>query len=130
MQLPPDVFFALPSANLLAGPWPPLDHRSFRILIDGAHAMLQVYDLQEYRPGAVLRKIWKNFEAQERNGDTWAPIVRGCALGHPAMPPQTACSLGERICCFDMKECPVTASSYLPKHNVQAHHQSVACARR
>ncbi|CAK0764782.1 hypothetical protein CVIRNUC_003193 [Coccomyxa viridis] len=37
----------------------------------------QVYDLQEYRPGAVLRKIWKNFEAQERNGDTWAPIVRG-----------------------------------------------------
>lgn len=39
--------------------------------------LLQVYDLQEYRPAPVLRKIWKNFEAQERNGDTWAPIVRG-----------------------------------------------------
>ena len=100
------------------------------MLIDGAHAILQVYDLQEYRPGAVLRKIWKNFEAQERNGDTWAPIVRGCALDHPAMPQQTACSLGERICCFDVKECPVTASSYLPKHNVQARHQSIACAQK
>lgn len=39
--------------------------------------LLQVYDLQEYRPAPVLKKIWKNFEAQERNGDTWAPIVRG-----------------------------------------------------
>ena len=39
--------------------------------------LLQVYDLQEYRPAPVLRKIWKNFEVQERNGDTWAPIVRG-----------------------------------------------------
>ncbi|CAL5219909.1 g1838 [Coccomyxa viridis] len=37
----------------------------------------QVYDLQEYRPAPVLRKIWKNFEIQERNGDTWAGIVRG-----------------------------------------------------
>ena len=37
----------------------------------------QVYDLQEYRPAPVLKKIWKNFEAQERNGDTWAGIVRG-----------------------------------------------------
>ena len=65
--------------------------------------MLQVYDLQEYRPGAVLRKIWKNFEAQERNGDTWAPIVRGWGLTMPARPRQSACSLGERIFYFDME---------------------------
>ena len=39
-----------------------------------------MYDLQEYRPAPVLRKIWKNFEIQERNGDTWAGIVRGCAF--------------------------------------------------
>ncbi|CAL8467982.1 g7520 [Coccomyxa elongata] len=36
----------------------------------------QVYDLHEYRPGPVLRRIWKNLEAQEAAGDTWAPIVR------------------------------------------------------
>lgn len=43
--------------------------------MSACHAV-QVYDLQEYRPAPVLRKIWKNFEAQERNGDTWAAIVR------------------------------------------------------
>ena len=36
----------------------------------------QVYDLLEYRPAQVLRRIWKNLEAQEKAGDTWAPIVR------------------------------------------------------
>lgn len=37
---------------------------------------VQVFDLQEYRPGPVLRRIWKNYEAKEREGDSWAPIVR------------------------------------------------------
>lgn len=38
----------------------------------------QVFDLQEYRPAPVLKRIWKNFQAQQDAGDTWAPIVRGC----------------------------------------------------
>lgn len=36
----------------------------------------QVFDLQEYRPGPVLKRIWANLDAQEAAGDTWAPIVR------------------------------------------------------
>ena len=37
---------------------------------------LQVFDLQEYRPGPVLKKIWENFAEQERAGDKIAPIIR------------------------------------------------------
>ena len=59
--------------------------------------MLQVYDLQEYRPGAVLRKIWKNFEAQERNGDTWAPIVRGWGLTSLPGPDNLPASWGAHL---------------------------------
>ena len=43
-----------------------------------ARLVWQVFDLQEYRPGPVLKRIWKNFQAQQDAGDTWAPIVRGC----------------------------------------------------
>ena len=53
--------------------------------------LLQVYDLQEYRPAPVLKKIWKNFEAQERNGDTWAPIVRGWVQPFVSLPELSCC---------------------------------------
>ena len=76
MQLMRKASFPHPVRNKLRAlgrPWVWTSSASSDVVL----AVLQVYDLQEYRPGAVLRKIWKNFEAQERNGDTWAPIVRG-----------------------------------------------------
>lgn len=56
----------------------------------------QVYDLQEYRPAPVLRRIWKNFEAQEKAGDTWAPIVRRSVLSM-----HHTCNCG---CCSGLNE--------------------------
>lgn len=37
---------------------------------------MQVFDLSEHRPGPVLKKIWENFEEQEKAGDQIAPILR------------------------------------------------------
>ena len=36
----------------------------------------QVFDLNEYRPGPVLRQIWANFREREEAGDPMARIVR------------------------------------------------------
>ena len=40
---------------------------------------LQVFDLQEYRPGPVLKHIWENFAKREQDGDQIAPIMRRSA---------------------------------------------------
>ena len=37
---------------------------------------LQVYDLQDFRPKAVLEKIWANFTTREAAGDNVAAIMR------------------------------------------------------
>ena len=36
---------------------------------------VQVFDLQEYRPGPVLKKIWDNLKEREALGDQIAPII-------------------------------------------------------
>ncbi|KAK9835245.1 hypothetical protein WJX81_008484 [Elliptochloris bilobata] len=36
----------------------------------------QVFDLNEYRPGPVLRQIWANFMEREEAGDAMAKIIR------------------------------------------------------
>lgn len=40
----------------------------------------QVYDLNEYRPGPVLQRIYANLTASAQQGDTQADIVRRSAL--------------------------------------------------
>ena len=40
---------------------------------------MQVFDLQEYRPGPVLKHIWENLAKQEQAGDQIAPIIRRSA---------------------------------------------------
>ena len=42
--------------------------------------MQQVYDLNEYRPGPVLQRIYANLTATAQQGDTQANIVRRSAL--------------------------------------------------
>lgn len=42
---------------------------------------MQVFDLQEYRPGPVLKRIWENFQEQEEAGDLLAPIAKRYANG-------------------------------------------------
>jgi len=45
--------------------------------------MRQVFDLNEYRPGPVLRQIWANFAEREEAGDRMAPIIRRRAADAP-----------------------------------------------
>lgn len=40
----------------------------------------QVFDLQQFRPGPVLRQIWQNFEQQKRVGDKLAAPIQGWAM--------------------------------------------------
>lgn len=39
-------------------------------------AVLQVFDLSEYRPDTVLKQIWKNLEKLEQQGNQRAAVVR------------------------------------------------------
>ena len=40
---------------------------------------MQVFDLQEFRPGQVLQQIYKNFEDAERRGDPLAASLKRSA---------------------------------------------------
>ena len=37
---------------------------------------MQVFDLQHFRPGPVLKQIWANFDEAIRSGDTQAELIR------------------------------------------------------
>ena len=41
---------------------------------------MQVFDLQEFRPGQVLQQIYKNFEDAERRGDHLAASLKRSAF--------------------------------------------------
>ncbi len=41
---------------------------------------MQVFDLQEFRPGQVLQQIYKNFEDAERRGDPLAASFKRSAF--------------------------------------------------
>ena len=50
---------------------------------------LQVFDLQEFRPGQVLQQIYKNFQDAERRGDPLAASLKRSAFvagGHTSRP--------------------------------------------
>ena len=50
---------------------------------------MQVFDLQEFRPGQVLQQIYKNFEDAERQGDPLAASLKRSASvvgGHKPEP--------------------------------------------
>ena len=40
---------------------------------------MQVFDLQHFRPGPVLKQIWANFEAAAKMGDPQAELVKRSA---------------------------------------------------
>ena len=54
--------------------------------------MRQVFDLNEYRPGPVLRQIWANLHEREEAGHPMARIIRrraaapACCVAGPAQP--------------------------------------------